>query len=182
MNKELIKQLADGEIAVCNDGTKNEIRKVLSNAFPDCVPFHNLESNFYQKTFFTGAAIGVDETRLKTYSVKAFLKQDKAFPRIMLVSDCDDISEAHKRVVFAHKKGYFIAWRDSETMEDSENQIFPMYWKYAWELDELEEKESENEFLETLEYARDLIIQGGKYNVKSIAMFPIVNLIDKLKK
>ena len=62
---------------------------------------------------------------------------EKTFPRVMLVSDINDIKTTVKRVVFAIKCGYHISWALAGTIEQSEHETKTISWEYAWELDEL---------------------------------------------
>ena len=61
-------------------------------------------------------------------------KEEKQFPRVMLVSD-DGISW-NKRVVFMKKCDKYISWVDAETIEESEIIYKTKYWRYAKELTE----------------------------------------------
>ena len=62
---------------------------------------------------------------------------EKTLPRVMLVSETNNIKTAKKRVVFAIKCGHRIAWNSAETIEESEESIGTTAWIYAWELKEL---------------------------------------------
>ena len=61
-------------------------------------------------------------------------KEEKKFPRVMLVSD--DGNSWNKRVVFMKKCDKYISWVDAETIEESENIYKTAYWRYAKELNE----------------------------------------------
>ena len=61
-------------------------------------------------------------------------KEEKPFPRIMLVSDDGD--SWSKRVVFMKKCDRYLAWCRSETIEGSEYTCLVSDWSYAKELPE----------------------------------------------
>ncbi len=64
------------------------------------------------------------------------LPEEKTYPRVMLVSD-DEI-RWHKMVVFMEKSGWFLAWKDAETMEEAENELVTCFWEYAKEFEPVE--------------------------------------------
>ena len=73
---------------------------------------------------------------VKAYNAKIIElpKEEKPFPRVMLVSyDGDDWC---KRVVFMKKCDRFLAWNNVETIEESESICFVSIWRYAKELPE----------------------------------------------
>ena len=61
-------------------------------------------------------------------------KEEKPFPRVMLVSDDGDAW--HKRVVFVKKCDRYLAWDSVETIEESESICLVLPWRYAKELPE----------------------------------------------
>ena len=140
MNEKLIKQLREGTIALKNDGTLDELNKVLSYAFP----YEGTMSQGSAKYYFTGVNKDYwtlnDETDLPSYSVKEFLKPKNEYPKVMKVSykpieNIEDFKNARTRVVFMEKCGKFIAWLDADTIEKSENITSAVSWNYAVELD-----------------------------------------------
>ena len=50
------------------------------------------------------------------------LPEEKAYPRVMLVSD-DGINWDTRRVVFMEKCGGFLAWANAKTLEEAEKVI-----------------------------------------------------------
>ena len=147
MNEKLIKQLRERTIALKNDGTLGELRKVLKYAFPlDIGNTTGLYLNYSasnKKDYWTGA----DTPNLPSHSVKEFLKQENEYPKVMEVSDKpikskEDFKNASTRVVFMEKCGKFIAWLDSDTIEKSENITSASYWNYAVDLDWQPEEET----------------------------------------
>jgi tetrahydromethanopterin S-methyltransferase subunit G len=67
------------------------------------------------------------------------LPTERTFPRVMYVSDYDDITnESKKRVVLMKKCGVYIAWNNAETIEDSESRTGVTTWRFAKEVDEVE--------------------------------------------
>lgn len=64
------------------------------------------------------------------------LVTEKEFPRVMLVSDINNITSGKKRVVFMKKNDKYIAWSCSETIKEAEKITDTRAWPYAWELEE----------------------------------------------
>ena len=146
MNEKLIKQLKERTIALKNDGTLNELRKVLKYAFPlDTGNTTGLYLNYSasnKKDYWTGA----DTPNLPSHSVKEFLKPENEYPKVMKVSNQpittkEDFKYANKRVVFMKKNDIFIAWFDADTIEKSENITSTTCWNYAVDLDWKPEEE-----------------------------------------
>ena len=147
MNEKLIKQLREGTIALKNDGTLEELNKVLRYAFPNDVSV----SKGFTKYYFVSEDKNYwslhDTTNLPSRSVKDFLKPENEYPKVMKVSKKpiktkEDFKYANKRVVFMKKNDRFIAWYDADTIEKSENIISTTYWNYAVELDWQPEEET----------------------------------------
>ena len=139
MNKKLIQQLSDGEIAVKNDGTIEWLQRVIKEAFPnDDIP-SMFVWDYYFKSDNEDEFWGDSSTTLPVYSVKDFFiegEQEKTFPRVMLVSNYDTIKSAIKRVVFMKKNGQYLAWCLSTTLEEADKEIDINSWHYAWEVEE----------------------------------------------
>jgi len=137
-----IADLKNGKCAVKNDGTKDELRKVLRAAFPnDKASIKGSEQYYLKSPLYEGWAAETG-TNIPSQSVKDFLiqikkeKEEKTFPRVMWVNVCEDIETAVKRVVFIIKDGKYIAWDKAKTIEESEKEIFTYVWCYAWEVEE----------------------------------------------
>lgn len=62
------------------------------------------------------------------------LPEENPFPRVMLVSIYGN--SWHKRVVFMKKCDRYLAWKDAETIEESEGIYEATAWRYAKELPE----------------------------------------------
>ena len=146
MNEKLIKQLREGTIALKNDGTLDELNKVLRYAFPNDVP----SSKGYCKYYFVSEDKNYwsfnDTTDLPLHSVKEFLKSENEYPKVMKVSNnpietLEDFKYANTRVVFMEKCGKFIAWLHVNTIEKSENVTSTAVWNYAVDLDWQPEEE-----------------------------------------
>ena len=77
MNKELIKKLAAGEIAVKNDGTIEQLREVLKAAFPeDKEPNGNFK--YYQKFMREdGLWDCVDHATIPSHPISDFYTEDQ---------------------------------------------------------------------------------------------------------
>ena len=163
MNEKLIKQLREGTIAVENDGTLDDLIKILQYAFPNdkCKIFGDCK--YYSKLDYTESIwVGKNRIDLPTYSVKEFLTQEaeimntivninpdtseNEYPKVMKVSNkpietSEDFKNANTRVVFMEKCGKFIAWLDTDTIEKSENVTSTAVWNYAVDLDWQPEEE-----------------------------------------
>ena len=163
MNEKLIKQLREGTIAVENDGTLDDLIKILQYAFPNdkCKIFGDCK--YYSKLDYTESIwVGKNRIDLPTYSVKEFLTQEKQimstvvninpdtseneYPKVMKVSNkpietSEDFKNANTRVVFMEKCGKFIAWLHVNTIEKSENVTSTAVWNYAVDLDWQPEEE-----------------------------------------
>ena len=174
MNEKLIKQLREGTIALKNDGTLDELRKVLKYAFPlDIVNTTVLYLNYSasNKKYYW---IGADTPNLPSHSVKEFLKPENEYPKVMKVSKKpiktkEEFKNASTRVVFMEKCGKFIAWLDADTIEKSENITSTVSWNYAVDLDWKPEEETK-----PLKLTMEQIAQ--KFNAEKIE---IVNYENK---
>ena len=97
MNEKLIKQLREGTIAVENDGTLDDLIKILQYAFPNdkCKIFGDCK--YYSKLYYTeGIWAGKNIIDLPTYSVKEFLTQEKQveiYFKGNLIKTCNSVSE-----------------------------------------------------------------------------------------
>ena len=147
MNEKLIKQLRERTIALKNDGTLEELNKVLKYAFPN----EPSESKGVADYYFAGLNKYYwtlnDTTNLPSHSVKEFLKPENEYPKVMKVSmfpikTKEQFENAKTRVVFMEKCGKFIAWLDVNTIEKSENVTYTAVWDYAVELDWKPEEET----------------------------------------
>ena len=138
LNKKLIQRLRNGKIAVENDGTIEDLQQVLAEAFPtdDSRPTGTWDSYFRLEK---NCWVGNSTTNLPSYSVKDFFKdakQEKTFPRVMLVSDTNSKKKAVKRVIFMIKNGKYLGWLSANTIEESERVTETFSWPYAWEVKE----------------------------------------------
>ena len=61
-------------------------------------------------------------------------KEEKPFPRVMLVSDDGD--SWYKRVVLMKRCDRYLSWVEAETIEESEDIYEATSWRYAKELPE----------------------------------------------
>ena len=147
MNEKLIKQLREGTIALNNDGTLEDLEKVLKYAFP---LDKGITSGLYLKYIASNDKdcwIGTDNTCLKSHSVKEFLKPESEYPKVMRVS-CnpiktkEDLYYTINRVVFMEKNNKFIAWGTATTLEEAEYETEVFTWNYAVDLDWQPEEET----------------------------------------
>ena len=65
------------------------------------------------------------------------LPEEKTYPRVMMVSF--DSENWHKRVVFMKKCGRYLAWDNAETVEEAENQVNSVAWRFAKDIEEPKE-------------------------------------------
>ena len=174
MNEKLIKQLREGTIALKNDGTLEELEKVLQYAFPNDL-YSSGQYPYYQAYGFHNRQwYPEEETNLTSYSVKEFLKPESEYPKVMKVSNkpietLEDFKYANTRVVFIEKCGKFIAWLNEDTIEKSENVTSTTAWNYAVDLDWQPEEETK-----PLKLTMEQIAQ--KFNAEKIE---IVNYENK---
>ena len=147
MNEKLIKQLREGTIALKNDGTLDELNKVLRYAFPN----EPSESKGIRKYYFATSNKYYwtlnDTTNLPSHSVKEFLKPESEYPKVMKVSmfpikTKEQFENARTRVVFMKKNDRFIAWTDAKTIEKSEYEVATYPWSYAVDLNWQPEEET----------------------------------------
>lgn len=141
MNEKLIKQLREGTVALKNDGTLEELNKVLRYAFTNDKCKIIGDCKYYLKLDYgENLWVGNDKIDVPSHSVKEFLKPENEYPKLMKVSDYpiktkEDFKNANKRVVFMEKCGKFIAWLNEDTIEKSENVTSTTAWNYAVDLD-----------------------------------------------
>ena len=64
------------------------------------------------------------------------LPEEKTYPRVMLVSE--DKKDWRKMVVFMEKCGKYLAWYNSETLEEAENTFCITDWQFAKEFEPIE--------------------------------------------
>ena len=174
MNEKLIKQLREGTIALKNDSTLEELRKVLEYAFPNDSTKSNGNRKYYFKHYDKNMWMFGEKTYLPSHSVKEFLKPESEYPKVMKVSNkpietLEDFKNANTRVVFMEKCGKFIAWLHVNTIEKSENVTSTAVWNYAIDLDWQPEEE-----IKPLKLTMEQIAE--KFNVEKIE---IVNYENK---
>ena len=147
MNEKLIKQLREGTIALKNDGTLDELNKVLRYAFPNDVSVSKGFTKYYFVSENKNYWSLFDTTDLPTHSVKEFLKPESEYPKVMKVSmfpikTKEQFENARTRVVFMKKNDRFIAWTDAKTIEKSEYEVATYPWSYAVDLNWQPEEET----------------------------------------
>lgn len=137
-----IKDLIEGKIAIKFDKDKDDLqllRKILKLAFPKdswvtsgegCKYYHKHDNmiGYYQ--------MNLPENRIIVNLKDIVMKEEKTFPRVMLVSHNNNIEKAIPRVVFIIKNNKYIAWNDAKTIEEAEKETNVTAWEYAWELEE----------------------------------------------
>ena len=76
MNEKLIKQLREGTVAVKNDGTIDELNKVLKYAFPNDAAVSKGFTKYYFVSENKNYWSLYETTDLPSHSVKEFLTQE----------------------------------------------------------------------------------------------------------
>ena len=147
MNEKLIKQLREGTIAVKNDGTIDELNKVLKYAFPNDASVSKGFAKYYFVSQDKNYWSLYETTNLPSHSVKEFLKSESEYPKVMKVSDkpiktLEDFENAKTRVVFMEKNNKFIAWGVATTLEEAEYETDVFTWNYAVDLNWKPEEET----------------------------------------
>jgi hypothetical protein len=101
MNEKLIKQLKEGEIAVHNDGTIEELREVLKYAFPKDGWYIHGATKYYISSGCT-QWIATDKANLPLCSVKEFLKEKTMIDKINdeFIVDCTSNTTEERREVY----------------------------------------------------------------------------------
>ena len=79
--------------------------------------------------------ISIEDVRKYNAEIIEIPKEEKSFPRVMLVSNGGG-NEWRKRVVFMKKCNRYLAWNKAETIEESESVYEVIPWRYAKELPE----------------------------------------------
>ena len=146
MNEKLIKQLREGTIALKNDGTLEDLKKVLWYAFPEDKTNSEGTFKYYYKRPYYNEWGCSDIINALTHSVKEFLKPESEYPKVMKVSmfpikTKEQFENARTRVVFMKKNDRFIAWTDAKTIEKSEYEVATYPWSYAVDLNWQPEEE-----------------------------------------
>ena len=105
MNEKLIKQLREGKIALKNDGTLDELNKVLRYAFPN----EPSESKGIRKYYFATSNKDYwtlnDTTNLPSHSVKEFLKpQEETKPLKLTMKQIAEKFNAEKIEIVNYEK------------------------------------------------------------------------------
>ena len=147
MNEKLIKQLREGTIALKNDGTLDELNKVLKYAFPNEPSESKGTFKYYYKRPYFNEWVCSDKIDVPTHSVKEFLKPESEYPKVMRVSDIpiktkEDLDYTRNRVVFMEKNNKFIAWNAATTLEEAEYETYVFTWNYAVDLNWKPEEET----------------------------------------
>lgn len=65
------------------------------------------------------------------------LPEEKTYPRVMMVSF--NSKNWVRRVVFMEKCGRYLAWENAKTVEEAENQVNSVAWRFAKDIEEPKE-------------------------------------------
>lgn len=132
MNEKLIKQLQEGTIAVKNDGTLEDLKKVLKYACPkDNWPISGTYS-FY--IVYNIEWKGVSQTKLPSYSVKEFLKEEFVLPEkwcIKITEENHEILRHYFKNAFTFKNLYAISVIDFNYF-NAHSSMFIDLKTYKW--------------------------------------------------
>jgi hypothetical protein len=124
--KPTIENLRNGLCAVRNDGTLEELNRVMKLAFNQdgfVAPY-----KFYWKGFCK------DYTILPSFSVKEFLQPE--FPRVMMVGNCRNIGSWLKRLVYGKIGNWWYAYSNIDSINELTDDVPLNPWKYAEEIEE----------------------------------------------
>jgi hypothetical protein len=131
--KPTIENLRNGLCAVRNDGTVEELRKVLKLAFPDDNTTAGGKYKYYFKNRpFYGRWSMNNQTILPSFSVKEFLQPE--FPRVMLVSVCG--KNWFQRVVHSKIGNYWYAMNDTCFLNQITDDFKLSCYRYVKEIEE----------------------------------------------
>jgi len=117
MDKKLIEQLQNGEIAVKNDGTVEELKKVISLAFPKDIGVTYADRKYYFQWSRDTWIASYGKPSIKVVSIKDFFKDEwtPKFGEKILVSD--DKKEWIEQYFISYQKEvkypYFVVFSKS---------------------------------------------------------------------
>jgi hypothetical protein len=127
--KPTIENLRNGLCAVRNDGTLEELNRVMKLAFD--------KDRFLAIYKFYGKEFCNDYTNLPSFSVKEFLQPE--FPRVMMVSHFESKESSLKRVVYGKIGNYWYAYKNVDSIDKVTDDSTLLCYKYAKEIeDEIE--------------------------------------------
>lgn len=186
MNEKLIKQLQEGEIAVHNDGTLEELREVLRYAFPkDDWP--TTGTSKYYKSYESNLWISTDKTNLPSYSVKEFLKEEFVLPEKW----CIKLTKENKQTVQNWRiknhyycdinEGHFIFENASWSFNNEDNELEITFEQFKQKYLNMEEKKIIGYKLTKPEY-NDVAIKIAKIENPSWSGFKENNFLKSNEK
>lgn len=138
--KYTIEDLRNGNIAVENDGTLEELGIVLKSAYQDTnwIYLKGVSKYYWMRNGYYWCNGNNNQVpKLPIISVKDLLPNNNKYPKVMWVSGSPDMNDKLKRVVFMEKCGGYLAWSGAETLEKAEAQIYTSFWEYAEDIEEL---------------------------------------------
>ena len=104
----------------------------------DTRDFVGIDIGYYYGVI-NGVFIAVPKFKIPSHVKIIELPTEKTFPRVMYVSDFDDITHnSGRRVVLMQKNGKYIAWSNAETIEEAESINETTTWEFAKDIDEVE--------------------------------------------
>mgnify|MGYP006431339535 CR=1 FL=1 len=135
-----IQDLREGRVAVKNDGTLQELQKVLRKAFPedntnihgDSITYY--KCNLFEKNWKPSSYI---TNLLPVQSVKDFL-QESGYPKVMWVRQ-NSFGYWHKRVVVGENKIGYLAWNHAKNFEEVDKCQAGTVWFFAKDMGEIPE-------------------------------------------
>ena len=104
------------------------------NSIGGCTKDDGVEDRYYGVIGCSFGCYTIEFARKYNAEIIELPKEEKPFPRVMLVSDDGDAW--YKRVVFMQKCDRFLAWNNAETIENAECTYRVASWNYAKELPE----------------------------------------------
>ena len=108
-----IKDLADGKCAVINDGTVEELNKVLEMTFPKDITNIKDLCKYYRMNYTNNSMwLGLNGVNLPTQSVKKFLLDDFVLPKNWYVKATIE----NRDILQKWRGGTYIDWRNNLVM------------------------------------------------------------------
>ena len=131
MKKYTIKDLKNGKVAVVNDGTLEELKEVLSKAFPDDKSIiYGLLVYYKVRLDNSNKWCPLRETDLPTQSVKDFLTEEEfIIPERWCVRGSEELGSLlnpHTNVYGRHNDKYYF-----NNMDKGEELSTSQFWEYA---------------------------------------------------
>jgi len=135
-----IEDYANGKVQCLNDGALEQLQKLNNLAFPEDKVTTKGRSKYYFQAATNSCFWKCDDLPIHNTPIQSvkdfFIEEEKTFPRVMLVSETNDIKNALPRVVIKKVGNIIVAWENAETIEEAEKVTRTALWEFAWEIEE----------------------------------------------